>query len=330
MIAKVSGLPSAPKGTFAAQGLLDGAPVHVDVSVDRNQAGAIQALIRRAEWKSAHAEGDITVAAAAAQTHGQLQLQMGQLTDLQGLLGMNVGGSLTGSIMLHPEQGQTHAQLHLDARDLSVEQLKGNAQLSAEGSTDALGFKLALQLPNLRGSKASLSANGSVNLDTRKVALAAADANYRGQDVRLLSPAQIALADGVAVDVLKLGVQSAVLQIRGEISPALDLRASLQQVQPALINAFAPGLLASGTIEGRARLKGTLASPTENSAGMIAKYFATSLAIEKVVSEPRVIRSCLPISTISMSLVGFESRSTMLPASFAAVVPVFMATPTSA
>ena len=67
-----------------------------------------------------------------------------------------------------------------------------------------------------------------------------------------------------------------------------------------------------------------------NIAGMIAKYLATSLAIENVVSAPRVISSCLPISTISMSLVGFESRSTMLPASLAAVVPVFIATPTSA
>src|SRR5437016_6306988 len=67
-----------------------------------------------------------------------------------------------------------------------------------------------------------------------------------------------------------------------------------------------------------------------NMAGMMAKYLATSLAIEKVVSAPRVIRTCLPISTISMSLVGFESRSTMLPASLAAWVPVFMATPTSA
>ena len=62
----------------------------------------------------------------------------------------------------------------------------------------------------------------------------------------------------------------------------------------------------------------------------MAKYLATSLAIENVVSEPRVISSCLPISTISMSFVGLESRSTMLPASLAAWVPVFMATPTSA
>ena len=67
-----------------------------------------------------------------------------------------------------------------------------------------------------------------------------------------------------------------------------------------------------------------------NIAGMMAKYFATSLAIENVVSAPRVISSCLPISTISISFVGFESRSTMLPASLAAVVPVFIATPTSA
>ncbi len=67
-----------------------------------------------------------------------------------------------------------------------------------------------------------------------------------------------------------------------------------------------------------------------NIAGRMAKYLATSFAIENVVRAPRVISSCLPTSTISISLVGLESRSTMLPASLAACVPVFMATPTSA
>ena len=43
-----------------------------------------------------------------------------------------------------------------------------------------------------------------------------------------------------------------------------------------------------------------------NIAGMMAKYLATSLAMLKVVSEPRVMSSCLPISTISMSLVGLR------------------------
>ena len=69
--------------------------------------------------------------------------------------------------------------------------------------------------------------------------------------------------------------------------------------------------------------------PTK-AAGMMAKYLATSLATLKVVSAPRVISICLPVSTTSMSLVGLLSRSTMLPASLAAWVPLFMATATSA
>src|ERR1035441_6296495 len=55
-------------------------------------------------------------------------------------------------------------------------------------------------------------------------------------------------------------------------------------------------------------------------AGMMAKYFATSLAMLNVVSAPRVMSSCFPISIISKSFVGFESRSTMLPASLAAAL----------
>src|SRR5580698_9390888 len=67
-----------------------------------------------------------------------------------------------------------------------------------------------------------------------------------------------------------------------------------------------------------------------NAAGMIAKYLETSLAILKVVKDPLVIKSCLPIFTTSINLVGLESKSTMFPASLAACVPVFMATATSA
>ena len=69
---------------------------------------------------------------------------------------------------------------------------------------------------------------------------------------------------------------------------------------------------------------------TANIAGRIAKYLATSFAIEKVVIAPRVMRSCLPIAMTSMSFVGSESRSTMLAASLQADVPLFMASPTSA
>ena len=47
-------------------------------------------------------------------------------------------------------------------------------------------------------------------------------------------------------------------------------------------------------------------------AGKIAKYLATSFEIEKVVSAPRVISSCLPRPTISISLVDLDSDPTKL------------------
>jgi translocation and assembly module TamB len=259
---KVRGLPSSPSGTLAAQGMLDGAPVHVDVAVERAQGGYLRALVRRVDWKSAHADGDIAVAPNATQSHGQLRLAVGQLADLRDLLGTNVGGSVTGTVVLHPDPRRTHAELHVDARDLAAGPFVGNAQLSAEGGADALGFKLDVQVPNLHGAAASLSASGSSDLEARTIAVASAVANYHGQDLHLLSPARIALANGVSVEDIKIGAQQAVFQLDGGISPSLDVRASLRQVQPSLINVFAPGLLAAGKIEAGARIHGSLSSPT--------------------------------------------------------------------
>jgi translocation and assembly module TamB len=256
------GLPSAPSGTFTAQGSLDGAPLYVDVAVEHANSGSVRALIRRAEWKSAHVDGDVTVAMATAQTQCQLHLRMGQLAELEPLVGMKVAGSLAGTVVLRLEQGRTHAQMQVDARDLAVEQIVGNAQLTADGVGDAVGFKLELQVPKLHGSAASLSASGSFNLDRRVLTVAQAVAKYHDQQVRLLSAAQIALANGVSVDMLKLGVQQAIFQLEGEISPALNVRASLRQLQPSLVNVFVPGLLATGTVEASAQLQGSLASPT--------------------------------------------------------------------
>jgi translocation and assembly module TamB len=271
---KMRGLPSSPSGTVSAQGMLDGAPLDVDVAMERSHTGSLHALVKRADWKSVHLDGDITVAPVEAQTRGQLRVGVGQLADLRDLFGTDVAGSLAGTVMLHPDRGHAQAEVHVDARDLKAGQFAGNAQLTAQGRTDTLGFKLDVQLPDLRGAKASLSAGGSLNIDARMISVASAVANYHGQDLRLLAPAQIALAHGVSVDQLKIGAQEAVLQLEGEISPALDVRASLRQVKPALINVFAPGLLASGSIEAHAQVKGSVASPT----GQV-RLIATDLAL---------------------------------------------------
>jgi translocation and assembly module TamB len=63
---------------------------------------------------------------------------------------------------------------------------------------------------------------------------------------------------------LKLGAQEAVVQVDGAISPELNLRASLDQLKPDLINAFVPGLLASGLFKASADVHGSFAAPTGN------------------------------------------------------------------
>ncbi|MGA3157913.1 MAG: hypothetical protein ABSE43_10125, partial [Steroidobacteraceae bacterium] len=78
---KLQDMPTAPSGTVRVQGSLDGAPLHVDVAMTRGAAGSSRILIHRADWKSAHAEGDITMASAPAVSHGQLSLQIQRLAD---------------------------------------------------------------------------------------------------------------------------------------------------------------------------------------------------------------------------------------------------------
>ena len=241
--AKLRGLPSAPSGTLAAHGQLDGSPLDVEVDLERAPANSLRALIRRADWKSAHADGDVTVPPAFAQTHGQFHLKMEQLRDLQPILGSDIAGSLAGTVELHPDKGRTHAHLQVEAPDLAMGGFTGSVHASGDGFTDALNVKLDLKAPSMGGHEASLSAAGTLNWDARDLTLASAVANYRGQDVRLLSPTRIAFANGVVVDELTAGAQQAVFQLKGRISPTLDVRASLRQVEPSLVNVFIPGLL---------------------------------------------------------------------------------------
>ncbi|MGC1522161.1 MAG: translocation/assembly module TamB domain-containing protein [Steroidobacteraceae bacterium] len=260
--ARLRGLPSAPAGTLLAHGALDEAPLDVDVELTRSPAGVTRAVIRRAEWKSAHVDGDFTVGSGIAQTRGRLRVDMERLQDLRHLLGSDIAGSLAGTVELKPEGGRTRGHLKFEARDLKVGPFAGSAEATGDGFTDALALKVGMRIPDLSGTPASLSAAGTLDLDSPAVIVSRAVLSYRKQDVRLLSPARITFADGVAVDALKLGAQQARLTLNGRISPALDLQATLRQVDPPLINAFFPEVLAAGTIEASARLQGTVAAPT--------------------------------------------------------------------
>jgi translocation and assembly module TamB len=258
---KVRGLPSAPNGTLTANGTLDGAPLNVAVSMERTAQHVLHAVIRQATWKSARAEGDLNLTTDKQQLHGQVAVSVAQLQDLKQLLGMDIAGSLAGNLNLQPDGQRTRARLNVDAKDLTVSGLAGSLHLAGEGFTDSFAFKAGLDLPKLNGVAVTFGASGNFKLDAREISLASALGSYAGQEIRLLEPARIYFGNGLAVDQLKLGAQKAELDVQGQISPTLAVRASLRQVQPALVNVFLPNLLAAGVIEAHADLHGSASAP---------------------------------------------------------------------
>ena len=258
-------LLTAPRATIQARGTFDGAPLLIETALRWDSGRVLSVSIRRADWKSLSLAGDLTSRAGLLQTRGQLSARCGELADLQPLLGMNLRGRVAGSLALtslNDVTGRPHAQVQLDAYDVVAGTLAGDVHLTAAGATDAMDLQLAARLPDLRGAPASVSSTAKLNLASRELRVAGAEATYRGQKVRLLSAAQISFMDGLRVTGLKLGAQQAVLELEGSVLPALDLRASLLHVKPQLINAFVPGLLAGGSIEADAQLSGRVAAPT--------------------------------------------------------------------
>lgn len=255
------GLPSAPSATLDVRGTVDDSPLTLAASLQRNGRKGFEGSIRRGEWKSAHADGEMSFASGIDDARGHLHLEIGQLADLDRLLGTQFRGSLDGAVDFTPRAGRTHAQFQLDGKDLSVGRFSGVVHMAGDGDTSSVAAQLHAQSPNLGGFPVELSANAVVNLDTHRVRMDQATLDYRGEKLRLLSAADISFADGLKIDELKLGAQKAILQIEGEITPTLDARASLQHVDPGLIGVFLPDLISEGTIDGNARLQGSLTAP---------------------------------------------------------------------
>jgi translocation and assembly module TamB len=256
------GLPSHANATLQARGGLAGGPLQLDASLEREASDAFHFTVRRAEWKSARLEGDLTTAANTTPGHGTLRVRMERLEDLEPLLGTSLKGSVSASLALRGVEHRTHAQLQLDARDLVAAAVPANARLTASGPLDALALQVNMQSPDLRGEPGSLDTAAQLNFAARELRLTHAEAHYHGQTLRLLAPSVVAFAEGVAVSKLKLGVQSAVIELDGCVSQALDLQASVHHVDAALVTAFVPDVLAQGTLDVDARLQGTPSAPS--------------------------------------------------------------------
>jgi translocation and assembly module TamB len=260
---RADGLLKAPRGTVEAHGDLDGAPLQLDVSLERGNGDVVHAIVRHAYWKSAHIEGDLTSGAEIALARGNLKLRMDQLGDLNRLLGTTLQGSVDGSVTLTPTPAaSSRAQIDLEAHNVVTGGVTTNAKLAANGTMDALNVQLDAQSPAIGGEPASITSTAILDATGREVHLTGLEAKYHGQAAKLLAPATVSFADGLDVRELKLGAQEAVLEVDGRLSTPLDVRVSLQRLEPDLINAFVPKLLASGTVGANARIQGSPAAPS--------------------------------------------------------------------
>jgi translocation and assembly module TamB len=273
------GLPSRASATVRAQGDLAGAPLQLDASLERASGKTFHVAVHRAEWRSAHLAGDLTTTADMTPRHGSLNLRIDRLADLQPLLGMPIAGSIAGSLALRPLDHRTYVQLQLDADNIVAASLAASGRLTASGPTEALSLQLNVQSPNLKGEPASLDTTARLRLAAHELGLQRLEARYHGQSLQLLAPARLEFADGLAISRVKLGVQRAVIELDGRLSPALDVRASLHGLDASLVDAFVPDALAAGSLDAEAQLKGSSAAPsgvvTVNALGL---RFASSAA----------------------------------------------------
>ncbi len=136
-----------------------------------------------------------------------------------------------------------------------------SARLTAKGRQDALAVAVAADAPGVLGDPARLTAAGTLNVPDRTLALANLEAGWRQQTLRLLAPAKLAFADGVAVDRLRLGFQQAELSVSGEAGSKLNLTATLRNLSADIAAIADPALAADGIIAAEARLTGTSARP---------------------------------------------------------------------
>ena len=259
---KARGLPARASAMVQAHGQYGGAPVELDASVERGVGDRFHVSVQRADWKSAHLQGDLTTVANTTPDRGSGTLRIDRLADLQSLIGTNIAGSINGKFVLKQAGGHTNAQLQLDAQNVVVAEYSGNAHLTASGPINDLSLQVAVQSPHVNGEPASVDAAARLNVAAHELGLQKVQAHYHGQTLRLLAPARLSYADGLAISKLKLGVQRAVISIDGRVAPALDLRASVHQLDSALVSAFVPGVLAAGSLDADAQLAGTSSAPS--------------------------------------------------------------------
>ena len=296
-VVQVQGLPGHPAGTARADATLEGAPLTLAVQARRAAGGALQVVIDRADWRGTHAHGTLALAPGAVLPLGSVTATVADASDFSRLAGRGLAGSLEAVLRTEAANGVPVAVLDLTARHaglpgqamlgeatlaarvrdpaggrqtearLAVSGVQaggigGALRLDASGPPDALALTFAADLTGVGGADLSAQGTATLNAAARALSVAGLQAGWKGETLRLLAPARLSFADGVAVDRLRLGLGEAVLEVDGRVSPALKLTAALRNVTAGTFRVVAPDLKAEGRLEADATLSGTPARPS--------------------------------------------------------------------
>ncbi len=299
LAANFTGLPAKPTGRITGSGTLAGAPLDLALDATRDAAGTLHASIGKADWRSLHADGDLTLPAGATIPTGTVNLRMPTLADLRPLIGQKLSGGVVASLAIDPATATLDAELRnaglpgtevghatvkarvadplanpsvnatLVADGIDAAGTTGNARIEVNGPQTALAIRANANLVSagtaaqIAGTALLDAAEKQVRLDTLQV-----DAKPPGygaaEIVRLTAPATVRFADGVAVDRLRLALRSATLDVAGKLSPTLDatvaVRANVGDLP--LPQADGPAVPQyDGSITVDAKLAGTPAAP---------------------------------------------------------------------
>jgi translocation and assembly module TamB len=219
------------------------------------------------------------------------------LQGLQGQLALGVSGKHSRALITLSAQdiALSAVRLHTLSVQGSIDQPldspRAALQLNATGklagitsvvSIDATGAFSHLTLAthaDIGGDAQSATASAPATatatataLDAQAIWLGATDqlqlinltAQYRDQRLRLLRPATLSFNGGISVTQLRLGVPPAVVQLQGQITPALALRGTVRRLSPAALGIFLPefrGLQPRGEASADVVLGGTLSDP---------------------------------------------------------------------
>ncbi|MFO1027627.1 MAG: translocation/assembly module TamB domain-containing protein [Acetobacteraceae bacterium] len=289
-----SGLPGAPKAAVTAEGKLLDAPLSLALTGDRVPDGTVHATIDRLTWKSLKAGGALTLPAGAVLPIGSLRLTMARLADLQPLIGRPLGGDaaitldsdtnaakaavtlagvsvpgtatlgkavLNATVTNPMDKPVVDATLNADGI-AAADQVKGaSARITAKGPLDALALTIGANAAAAAGAPAKLNTAGVLNVTDRRLALKTLEASWKQQVLRLLGPTNIAFANGVSVEQLRLGFRQAVLSLSGSVNDRLDLTATLRDLPADIGTIVDPSYAADGVISAEARITGTTARP---------------------------------------------------------------------